>query len=319
MAAQHDHEPGLGLAARLSDRSRPLRLFSITPPREATPTEDLARIAEVTLARVRPLDVDALVLYDIDDESDRNPQVRPFPFVRSLDPARYHGDYLRDWDRPVIIYRSVGKYDPADLKDWLSTQDAGRVATVLVGASSSTSAVRTRLSEAQSLWRDCGGTVPLGSVTIPERHARRADEHERMLAKQQGGTSFFVSQVVYDLTWAKDLVSDYAYACREQGQEPAHLVFTLSVCGSRKTLEFLQWLGVHVPRWLENQLGHSDDPLRDSYEQCTATAQELAQFCRRLGVPFGFNVESVSNRRVEIEATVRLAEHVRELLEDSPG
>jgi hypothetical protein len=30
-------------------------------------------------------------------------------------------------------------------------------------------------------------------------------------------------------------------------------------------------------------------------------------FCRRLGVPFGLNVESVSIRKVEIEAAVRLA------------
>jgi hypothetical protein len=30
-------------------------------------------------------------------------------------------------------------------------------------------------------------------------------------------------------------------------------------------------------------------------------------FCRRLGVPFGISVESVSIRRVEIEASVQLA------------
>jgi hypothetical protein len=30
-------------------------------------------------------------------------------------------------------------------------------------------------------------------------------------------------------------------------------------------------------------------------------------FCRRLGVPFGISVESVSIRKLEIEASVRLA------------
>lgn len=303
-----------GLGGRLGDRSRPLRLFSLTPPRESTAPEDLRRIAGVTLERLRPLDLDALVIYDIEDESDRTEDVRPFPFVRSLDPALFHDTYLGAWDRPTIIYRSVGKYEPADLKDWLGSQDPARVATVLVGASSSSAHVRTRLTEAQSLWQDTGSVLPLGGVAIPERHAHRTDEHERMLGKQRAGTSFFVTQVVYDLTWAKDLVSDYAYACRERGITPAHLVFTLSVCGSPKTLEFLQWLGVHVPRWLQNQLTHAEDPLADSYHQCAATAQDLAAFCQRLGVPFGFNVESVSNRRVEIEASVRLAAEVRELL-----
>jgi regulator of protease activity HflC (stomatin/prohibitin superfamily) len=34
-------------------------------------------------------------------------------------------------------------------------------------------------------------------------------------------------------------------------------------------------------------------------------------YCRTLGVPLGINVESVSIRRVEIEASVRLAEQLR--------
>jgi hypothetical protein len=42
-----------------------------------------------------------------------------------------------------------------------------------------------------------------------------------------------------------------------------------------------------------------------------ATAIELIAFCRRVGVPFGLNVESVSIRKVEIEATVRLAARLR--------
>ena len=48
-------------------------------------------------------------------------------------------------------------------------------------------------------------------------------------------------------------------------------------------------------------------PSTASYEQAVATAVELIAFCRRLGVPFGLNVESVSIRREEIEASVRLA------------
>jgi len=79
------------------------------------------------------------------------------------------------------------------------------------------------------------------------------------------------------------------------------------VCGSVRTLEFLQWLGVEVPRWIENELRHAEDTLSASYDQALATAQELMTFCRRLEVPFGINVESVSNRRAEIEASVELA------------
>jgi hypothetical protein len=120
-----------------------------------------------------------------------------------------------------------------------------------------------------------------------------------------------VTQVVYDINAAKNLVSDYHYACAAQGVAAAPLVFTFSVCGSMKTLAFLRWLGVDVPRWIENDLQHAADPLEASYQQALATATELIAFCRTLGVPFGINVESVSIRRVEIEAAVRLAGELR--------
>jgi hypothetical protein len=85
-----------------------------------------------------------------------------------------------------------------------------------------------------------------------------------------------------------------------------------------KTLAFLKWLGVNVPRWLENTLRHAPDPLAESYEQCVRNARDLIAFCRRLGLPFGFNVESVSIRKVEIDASVALAVRLRELLSVSP-
>ena len=76
-----------------------------------------------------------------------------------------------------------------------------------------------------------------------------------MLRKQRDGVSFFVTQVVYDAAAAKSMVSDYHYACVDRGQEPAPVIFTLAVCGSLKTLAFLEWLGVDVPRWMRNDLG----------------------------------------------------------------
>lgn len=290
---------------------RELLMFSITPPRSTTSPEDARRIAEVTMERLRPLDLDALVVYDIDDESDRNPEMRPFPYLPTQDPGEFHSRYLADWDRPVVVYRCVGKYDPTELEAWLAAQDPAQVRTVFVGASSSSKQMLTSLPEAHDLWRATRPELPMGGVAIPERHSSSGSEHQRMLRKQRDGASFFVSQVVYDADAAKSMVSDYHYACLDLGQEPAPLIFTLSVCGSLKTLAFLEWLGVDVPRWMRNDLQRSDDPLSASFDHCLATARELAAFCRRLGTPYGFNVESVSIRRTEIDASVRLAERLR--------
>ena len=301
----------MDLIGRIEQGLGEFLLFALTPPRLATDRDRAQEIADTTMARLRPLGPDGLILYDIDDESGRNAGERPFPFFPTLDPADYLAAHLGTWPTPVIVYRAVGKYSPGELRAWLSAQDPARLLTVLVGAASSSARGRTSLAAAQRLWREANPALSLGGVAIPERHSRREDEHLRLLAKQDAGCRFFVTQVVFDINAAKNLVSDYHYACAARGIAQAPLVFTFSVCGSMKTLDFLRWLGVDVPRWIENDLRHAADPLAASYQQALASAGELMAYCRTLGVPFGINVESVSIRRVEIDAAVQLAQELQ--------
>ena len=289
-------------------------MFGITPPKSSTAPADRARIAERTLARLGSLDLDGLILYDIDDESDRIAEDRPFPYLPTSDPAAFYTDHLGGWTKPVVVYRSIGKYAPAELGGWLGGVDPARQLGVFVGASSSAKDVRMSLPEAHRLRRSLRPELAVGGVMITERHTARRDEHQRMLAKQEAGCAFFVSQVIYDVDGTLSVLSDYFYACADRGLAPRPVIFTLAVCGSVKTLAFLEWLGVRVPRWLQNELTYADDPLPVSYEQCLAGAEVLAAFCRRLGLPYGFNVESVSIRRAEIEAAVNLAGELRPLL-----
>ncbi|MFF4754193.1 methylenetetrahydrofolate reductase [Streptomyces sp. NPDC002514] len=257
MANQSD---GTDLRSRVADADSGVLLFGITPPRLSNTPERIREITAATLARLESLDVDGLALYDIDDESDRNPAQRPFPYLPTIDPAVYHADYLGKWNRPVVVYRCVGKYSQTELRTWLRTADADRLLGVFVGASSKGKAVRTGLSEAQDLRRDVRPDLLLGGVAITER----PEEHLRLVAKQVAGCAYFISQVIYSADAAKSMVSDYYYACRERDLEPRPVLLTLSVCGSVKTLAFLQWLGVDVPRWLENSLRHADDTLAES-------------------------------------------------------
>src|SRR4051794_15788136 len=111
------------LQRKLAEATSGVLLFSLTPPRRTATEERVAEIAPVTLDRLSGLDLDGLILYDIDDEADRNPDERPFPYLPTLDPARFHAGHLGTWDRPAIIYRCVGKYHPDELRDWLRDAD----------------------------------------------------------------------------------------------------------------------------------------------------------------------------------------------------
>src|SRR5690242_18115172 len=163
-------------------------LFAMTPPRASTADERVAEIAATTMDRLRPLGLNGLVLYDIDDESERNPEERPFPYSPTLDPADYLARHLTGWGTPVVVYRAVGKHAVGDLASWSGRQDPARTATVLVGASSGRSRPATTLVEGRRAVREHNPDLLVGGVAIPERHARRGDEHLRLIEKQQAGT-----------------------------------------------------------------------------------------------------------------------------------
>ena len=301
-------------AAELLARARDgVLLYGLTPPRQTSTPDQADSIAAAALTRLRSVQVDGLVLYDVDAEADRTDAPRPFPFMPMMDPAHFLDRHLTDWAGPVIVYRAVGKYPGDQLDRWLSDADRDRVLTVLVGAASRHQTVRTSLPEAYR--RHAALSLPprMGGVVIAERHADSGTEHERMLRKQDAGCEFFVSQVCYDLDHTRNLLSDYTRSCRDRGLDPQPVVLTLAPCGSMKTLEFMTWLGIDVPRRLRAEITHGD-PLAASYEQCLLNARALIAYCRRLGLPFGVNVESLTNRKLEMDASIDLAREIRNLL-----
>jgi Methylenetetrahydrofolate reductase len=301
-------------AAELLARTRGgVLLYGLTPPRQTSTRDQADSIAAAALTRLRSVQVDGLILYDVDAEADRTVAPRPFPFMPMMDPAHFLDHHLADWAGSVIVYRAVGKYTGNQLDQWLSEADRDRVLTVLVGAASRHQMVQTSLPEAYR--RHAALSLPprMGGVVIAERHAESRTEHLRMLRKQDAGCEFFVSQVCYDLDHTRNLLSDYTHSCRDRGLDPHPVVLTLAPCGSVKTLEFMTWLGIDVPRWLRAEI-NGGDPLTASYEQCLLNARALIAYCRRLGLPFGINVESLTNRKLEIDASIDLAREIRNLL-----
>ena len=173
------------------------------------------------------------------------------------------------------------------------------------------------MTDAYALVQQHSSNILLGGIAIAERHARTLDEHERILAKTDMGCRFFVTQAVYDVTSTKSLLSDYALAVAEKGAMPLPIILTFSPCGSVKTLSFMKWLGVAFPRWLENDLKFASDPLVKSLELCERIFSEIWDYARDKGIPLGVNVESVSIRREEIEASVELLHLLRRRIERS--
>ena len=305
------------LADKLSSRMPGICLYGFAPPKQATPSEQLQAILTQQLARLGSLPVDGLILYDIQDETERVSTPRPFPFLPTLNPEVYACEHLGSLAVPKIVYRCVSRDTPDSFIRWLESVNASgtKRISVFVGAPSRCSQVGLHLTEAYALARQHAPHLLLGGIAIAERHARSLNEHERILAKTEKGCRFFVTQAVYDVTSTKSLLSDYALAIREKSGVPLPIILTFSPCGSLKTLSFMKWLGIAFPRWLENELRFAADPLTKSLELCEHIFTEIWDFARDKGIPLGVNVESVSIRKAEIEASVELLQQLRQRIE----
>ena len=303
------------LAEKIASRSAGICLYGFAPPKQATPPERLEAIVAQQLVRLGSLPVDGLIVYDIQDEAERVSGPRPFPFLPTLPPEVYAHDHLRSLAVPKIVYRCVNRDTRDGFVRWLQNENARQRISVLVGAPSRHSQVGLRLTDAYALARPHSSNLLLGGIAIAERHARTLDEHERILAKTANGCRFFVTQAVYDVTSTKSLLSDYALAVDKTGGMPLPIILTFSPCGSEKTLSFMKWLGIAFPRWLENDLQSAGDPLAKSLELCERMFAEVLDYAENKGIPLGVNVESVSIRKEEIEASVELLQLLRRRIE----
>lgn len=298
------------LVEKIKNRESGIVLYGLVPPKRGTSPDDVREIAFRQMQRLSGLTIDGLILYDIQDEASRTSEERPFPFMETLDSFSYSREYLPSLAVPKIIYRSVGKYSKTELSDFLSAMDPDSDLTVFVGASSKDQKVTMSLGEAYELRKEMNPGLALGGVTIPERHSLKGDEHIRAFNKISQGCSFLVSQGVYDVNASKNFLSDYYYHGLEFDIPLVPIIFTLTPCGSRKTLQFMKWLGISIPRWLENDLTHSEDILQRSVEHSVQNWRELKDFADQKGIPIGCNIESVAIRRAEVEASIELLRKV---------
>lgn len=288
--------------------------YGITPPKATTTPERVAEIAGRTLQRLVPLDIDALIVYDVQDESARTSVERPFPFLNALDPYEFASEHLQALDIPKIIYRPAGKFTQEELAAWLQGVAAANFHPVFVGIPAPDYPVKTSLPEAYQLWKKHEATSVMGAVTIPERHAVLHDEDKRILDKAASGVSYFVSQCVFNLDYAKKVIEDLCNTCREQQITPPTIIFTLTACGSEKTLHFMEWLGIHIPEAIKADLKTADNMLDSSVKLCLDIAEELTTFCAAQCMPFGFNIESVAIRKDEIEASIYMVNEISDML-----
>src|SRR5689334_19341258 len=101
----------MDLPARLTDAGQRVFLYGTTPPRGGASPEQVFTAAEKLGERLRGLPVDGVVVYDIQDESGRTAQPRPFPFAATVDPRTYSALLGQRTGLATIAYKALGTLD----------------------------------------------------------------------------------------------------------------------------------------------------------------------------------------------------------------
>ena len=307
----------LSLKEKIEDTNQGVYLIGTTPPKIGTDKAQLKTIAEKLLGRLHEIEYDGVIIYDIQDESSRTNQARPFAFKQTVDPREY-SHLLRNLSaQDVITYKSVAQRGVGEFKDWLSEtkNDYDLQNVVLVGSPSSIGDIKLSLPDAYKAMAEQSDDFFLGGVTIAERHSSKRNEHERLIEKTAQGCQFFISQAVYDAQATIELITSYARTCKAQGITPQRIILTFTPCGGEKTLEFMQWLGISVPEATKWRMLDADNTLSESVRICRENLDLILKSCAHLDVPLGLNIESLTNRKEEIDASINLYRLLKAIME----
>ncbi|WP_159822324.1 methylenetetrahydrofolate reductase [Colwellia sp. 20A7] len=305
------------LRIRYNDNSRGVYFIGTTPPKSDTPIEQVEDIATKLLDRVSDIDFDGLIIYDIQDEDSRTNVPRPFPFKSTHDPRLYSSLLNKKSKRPVITYKSVVQSDAAAFNTWADEawQKFGVRDVVLVGSPSKNNEISLPLGEAYQTLVQNQNNFFIGGITIAERHAKKGNEHQRLIEKHQQGCNFFISQAIYDPQATIDMLTRYAIECQQQGLKPQRIILTFSPCGSKKTLEFIDWLGVRVPEATSLRILNAEKPLYESIRICCNSLQQILDALVPYDLPLGLNIESLTNRKEEIDGSILLYKLLRSTMD----
>lgn len=305
------------LRIRYNDNSRGVYFIGTTPPKSDTPIEQVEDIATKLLDRVSDIDFDGLIIYDIQDEDSRTNVPRPFPFKSTHDPRLYSSLLNKKSKRPVITYKSVVQSDAAAFNTWADEawQKFGVRDVVLVGSPSKNNKISLPLGEAYKTLVQNQNNFFIGGITIAERHAKKGNEHQRLIEKHQQGCNFFISQAIYDPQATIDMLTRYAIECQQQGLKPQRIILTFSPCGSKKTLEFIDWLGVRVPEATSLRILNAEKPLYESIRICCNSLQQILDALVPYDLPLGLNIESLTNRKEEIDGSILLYKLLRSTMD----
>jgi len=276
----------MNLKAKIQDPAEPVIFYELIPPKAGATAE-----METLLELVRGLAgmVDAINIPEINEESRQGnrqarlpERVEPRVFARAIQQAT---------GMETVVNRVTVIETAQKQRDWLreTCEEYGVRNLVLVGGESSAREYPgPSVVETAALAADLGLGLFLGGITIPSRSREAA----RIRRKYEQGLRFFTTQVLFDPNDTVDLLQSL------NGLD-VRLFLSFAPISNLRDIEFLEWLGVDVPRniaWVIEQAG---EPAKAAEKTIALASRILTDTFDHLPAhppALGLNVEQITRR-----------------------
>lgn len=276
----------MNLKAKIQDPAQPVIFYELIPPKASAPAE-----METLLELVRGLagKVDAINIPEIYEESRQgSPRAR---LPERVEPRVFAQAIHAATGMETVVNRVTVMETAEQQRRWLreTQEEYGVRNLVLVGGESSAKEYPgPSVSKMAEMASDLGLGFFLGGITIPSRSREAA----RIRRKYEHGLRFFTTQVLFDPNDTVDLLQAL------NGLD-VRLFLSFAPISNLRDVEFLEWLGVDVPRNIAWAIEQAGEPAKAAEKTIALASRILTDIFDNLPAhppALGVNVEQITRR-----------------------
>jgi len=243
--------------------------------------------------------ISCLNLPEVTEET--RPGRRTVPSLPKMDHVRF-GELIRGQrpDVTLIPHKRSVRLPTKEFARWVQQLvDKNIQHIVAVGGESHTiSYPGLSVPEAAALVKRSFPSMKVGGITI----FTREDEVQRIVTKVKSGVTFFLSQIIFEVSPMKQVLSELKMRCENERLQFPDIYVSLAPAARIRDLDFMQWLGVQFPPTLLSVLATKDEKRVEArtFEVLKKLIDEVADFMAKVTSNVGFNIGHVVYDNLEL-------------------
>lgn len=274
-------------------------IFKILPPPVTWESEKIESWCADACKLLRKSNFLSVTIPEVAEEMRQG--IRPVPFIQKIDNV-YFSQLLKNRIKNIVAIpnKICVRLTKRAFADWVEQiyQMGARHLVLVGGEHEDGPCPGYSLLESVSFVKKHYSDIQVGAIAIFDRKG----EALRLLAKRQAGIDFFISQIIYEATSLKQVMSQLSAVCLEKNLSMPRIYLSLALACENRDVEFMRWLGVvFPPATLSYLIGGEEAGLQArSQRVVNELLDEIFHFMKNEKIDFGFSVEHVLYKNLHL-------------------